>query len=692
MVSANKILTVSYGTFSCTLEGFDEPFSTMKAIAEYFRDLAADDRYFGAEPPTPDAEMLHRIAEHEIQRRVEAKVQTNGVVLRASDLSEAGQTSAVQTPAPLAPVAASQTGAQAAEPTRTAGNAAATTREQPVAPRTEPEDVIDDFAQDRVAAKLLRIRAAASQAETATPAAADTRAEDDAKAKAEAEAERADRAARAQSEAAARFEADARAEAERIEAERAEEEARLNAAQEAEEAARREEEARAAEQARQDASAVEADATNDDATEDDADQLLQARVLKISPAQKLDTAGEDEDAGGDLVGSAADDGPTADDTASSDAADVAPDTETPEAKTPQIETAETETATGTTGDDGDDRDFPDTQPEADAATVDDVAEDDDTFEDTASGTPAKSTEPTLDRVSRAVGETGLSPEDEADLFQELAEVESETDKPDAADDGRSLLANAAEPEEAAMSRLMKQAETELSGPENRRRLSAIEHLRAAVAATRAEQQDPQAQADDKADRALGQFQDDLADVVRPRRPVSGSGSRSAAKRPTAPADRIAPLILVSEQRIDKTDAPQRTIRPVRPRRFASGNLAIDEDADDDGYESAPAPNLMSTDASFPQFVARIGATDLPDLLEAAAVYCTQVEGRQSFSRPQILRKLTELPDGTDISREEGLRSFGRLLRDGRIAKVRRGQFAVKDGSPFLPEARRISEG
>ncbi|MEJ6708023.1 MAG: hypothetical protein QNK92_04295 [Amylibacter sp.] len=91
MESQNKVMTVSYGTFSCTLDGFDDPFKTMQLVSEYFRKLSSEDRYFGGEPLQPDHNALHRNAQDANPYKLDAEVTDTGVTLRKADIEDAPQ-------------------------------------------------------------------------------------------------------------------------------------------------------------------------------------------------------------------------------------------------------------------------------------------------------------------------------------------------------------------------------------------------------------------------------------------------------------------------------------------------------------------------------------------------------------------------------------------------------------------------
>lgn len=294
----------------------------------------------------------------------------------------------------------------------------------------------------------------------------------------------------------------------------------------------------------------------------------------------------------------------------------------------------------------------------------------------------------------------MSDEDEQDLQRELAAVESELvadpeidldaafedeDDEDAFEDlsgeDSTNLFNEEEHSrkgfdtetEEDLDRLMTVASTQLEEPESKSRRNAIGHLRAAVSAARADK----ALAPDDTSDDTEAYRDDLTTAVRPARPVRRL-SASDARTPRA----AAPLKLVAEQRIDVPEAATaaKPVRPVRPRRVSAAEPAPTP-------TPAPAPEANEFgEGTFAEFAEEMGATQLPDLLEAAAAYLSFIEGRDQFSRPQVMTKVREI-EQENFSREDGLRTFGQLLREGKIEKISGGRFTVSDQISFKPDTR-----
>ena len=529
MTGSNKILTVSYGTFSCTLEGFDEPFDAMRGIAEYFRDLAADDRYFGAEPPTPDPEMLQNIAQREVQRRVEARTSETGIAL-------------TQTPAPrAAPVAdaVEVQAAPAAQPSPAALDQGPLAYDDEYLMADEPEDVLtvdqtvppagETEPVETVAEKLRRIRAVVSR--VVEPG----------------DAPNSFSAAPADSASAGADVTRDRALTRTI-------------------------------------NEITADLADDDFLEDDA----------------LDTA------------------------SSSDLAD----------------------------------DFVDTEEVENLAALDALGVSDD----------AKA------REDNAFADDDPDETDESDSDEDnslIANVlsQSHDDAVDASDAASDKPSEAPERPHHAISktddnvdRLLKETNQQFADDAGIRRRRVISQMRAAVAATKAEQvllNDAPAKKDD-AEEATA-YRNDLRRAMTTRllpqepedipEPEAKAPEREASAKPP-------PLVLVSSQRVDQKPKTE----PVD-----------------------------ATAGTFSDFAREMGASELPDLMEAAAAYTAFVEGQSHFSRPEIMKRVAAVDPALEVSREAGLRSFGQLLRQGKIRKLDRGQFVIDEDTRFNPGQRIAGE-
>lgn len=633
MVNNNKILTVSYGTFSCTLEGFDDSFGTMKAIAEYFRDLASDDRYFGAEPPQVDADMLARIAQREVTRRVEAHSENGGIVLRAHDQAEA--------PAALAPTAAPLVAQVVAAEAATETTSAEVSEN--VAEPVPAVDVAENNAENSVEQKAEAVEEPAAKDEAEFVADIEVQKVVEAVAESEAFGVRTDNV-----ETITIAEHDAQADTEVADTP-------LASQQEV----------------------VTPDADNDSI----AAKLQRIRAVVSRSDNIVEGNGylEDELAA-DLVAESEDSIASAFSAEMSDATEA----EEPHSNNPE-EAFDV---------DAEEEDY-------DNLFAEDTSAEATNGEAAASESEVAATDARLIKVNRAALEAAiaedvfeedednsaeageessmlgasLSDEDEAELQRELAEVGV---IPEAADDvveaanlddnqdddeehpGAKLLTETTNADDD-LSRLMAKADSQMDEPESSLRRDAFSHLRAAVAATKAEET---LRSDDDNGNSAEAYRDDLASVVKPRRP------EPTGVRTQRPAEaRPAPLKLVAEQRIDTDGSEARG--PVRPRRVASdilqnGSATIQEDA-----------------GGFVEFASNAGATQLPELLEAAASYMAFVEGREQFSRPQLMHKVRQV-EMQNFSREDGLRSFGKLLRAGKIEKIRGGRFTVSGDIGFKP--------
>jgi len=96
----------------------------------------------------------------------------------------------------------------------------------------------------------------------------------------------------------------------------------------------------------------------------------------------------------------------------------------------------------------------------------------------------------------------------------------------------------------------------------------------------------------------------------------------------------------------------------------------------------PAPTTMNigpgegdSDPGSPAGFARaVGAASLPEMMAAAAGYMMMIEDRDRVTRPDIMTMVQAVAGDTPLSAEAKVKAFGKLVRSGQIVRADGGQF------------------
>ncbi|MGB0506107.1 MAG: hypothetical protein ACPGGK_07895 [Pikeienuella sp.] len=83
-----------------------------------------------------------------------------------------------------------------------------------------------------------------------------------------------------------------------------------------------------------------------------------------------------------------------------------------------------------------------------------------------------------------------------------------------------------------------------------------------------------------------------------------------------------------------------------------------------------------------EFAQQVGATSLQGLLEATAVYMAIVQGKNSFSRREVMQAFSLIGTDREYTQEARLKTFRKLLTTGALVRMDDGEFSISHATRY----------